>query len=88
MNLDFFKYILALLIFGSNGIVASFIALTSYEIVFFRTMTGALFLILLFIGIRKKTAVPGLSKRSPVCGDLRSRDGGSAGCFCTRRMRR
>ncbi|WP_319378248.1 hypothetical protein [uncultured Methanocorpusculum sp.] len=49
MNLDLFKYILALLIFGSNGIVASFIALTSYEIVFFRTMIGALFLILLCI---------------------------------------
>ncbi len=54
MNLDFFKYILALLIFGSNGIVASFIALTSYEIVFFRTMIGVLFLILLFVAIRKK----------------------------------
>ncbi len=64
MNLDFFKYILALLIFGSNGIVASFIALTSYEIVFFRTMTGALFLILLFIGIRKKPQFPAYRKEA------------------------
>jgi len=32
-----FKYIIALLLFGSNGIVASHIALTSYEIVFTRT---------------------------------------------------
>lgn len=64
MNLDFFKYILALLIFGSNGIVASFIALTSYEIVFFRTMTGALFLILLFVAIRKKTQFPAYRKEA------------------------
>ncbi len=64
MNLDFFKYILALLIFGSNGIVASFIALTSYEIVFFRTMIGARFLILLFFGIRKKPQFPAYRKES------------------------
>lgn len=64
MNLDFLKYILALLIFGSNGIVASFIALTSYEIVFFRTMTGALFLILLFVAIRKKTQFPAYRKEA------------------------
>ena len=35
MNKSYFKYILALLLFGSNGIVASYISLTSYEIVFF-----------------------------------------------------
>jgi len=64
MNLDFFKYILALLIFGSNGIVASFIALNSYEIVFFRTMTGALFLILLFVAIRKKPQFPAYRKEA------------------------
>jgi len=64
MNFDFFKYILALLIFGSNGIVASFIALTSYEIVFFRTMIGALFLILLFFGIRKKPQFPAYRKEA------------------------
>ncbi len=64
MNIDFFKYILALLIFGSNGIVASFIALNSYEIVFFRTMIGSLFLILLFVAIRKKPQFPAHRKET------------------------
>lgn len=43
------KYITALLLFGSNGIVASHITLSSYEIVFTRTFIGALFLVLIFI---------------------------------------
>ncbi|NCB30272.1 MAG: EamA family transporter [Clostridia bacterium] len=42
------KYIGSLLIFGFNGIVASQIALSSYEIVFARTLLGSLFLILAF----------------------------------------
>ena len=43
------KYIIALLLFGSNGIVASHITLNSYEIVFTRTLIGALFLVFIFI---------------------------------------
>lgn len=43
------KYLLALLLFGSNGIVASYIFLSSYEIVWFRTLIGSLFLILVFV---------------------------------------
>lgn len=43
-----FKYIIALLLFGSNGIVASYISLSSYEIVLTRTLIGALFLVLIF----------------------------------------
>lgn len=46
---SYFKYILALLLFGSNGVVASHIALTSYEIVWLRTLIGSLFLIVLFL---------------------------------------
>ena len=34
--------------FGLNGIVASHISLSSYEIVFTRTLIGSLFLILIF----------------------------------------
>ena len=34
----FIKYLSALLLFGLNGIVASNIALSSYEIVFLRTL--------------------------------------------------
>ena len=48
-NKSVFKYIVALLLFGANGIVASYISLTSYEIVFTRTLIGSLFLILIFI---------------------------------------
>ncbi len=43
------KYLCALLLFGLNGIVASNIALNSYEIVFLRTMVGSVLLILLFL---------------------------------------
>ena len=42
------KYILGLLLFGSNGIVASFIALSSYEIVLLRTMIGSFLLLAIF----------------------------------------
>ena len=43
------KYFTALLLFGTNGIVASQIMLSSDVIVFFRTLTGSLFLIACFI---------------------------------------
>ncbi len=56
MKRSYFKYILGLLLFGSNGIVASHIALSSYEIVLLRTLIGSLLLIILFfIGKGKLT---------------------------------
>ena len=48
MKQSYFKYIFGLLLFGSNGIVASCIALSSYEIVLLRTLIGSLLLIILF----------------------------------------
>jgi drug/metabolite transporter (DMT)-like permease len=42
------KFILSLLLFGSNGIVASYISLSSYEIVLLRTLIGSLLLITIF----------------------------------------
>lgn len=48
MKRDYSKYIFALLLFGSNGIAASFIDLNSYEIVLLRTLIGSLFLIITF----------------------------------------
>ncbi len=45
----FIKYISALLLFGLNGIVASHIPLTSYEIVFLRTLIGSILLVGLFL---------------------------------------
>ncbi len=43
------KYLSALLLFGLNGIVASQIPMSSYEIVFLRTMIGSVLLFILFI---------------------------------------
>lgn len=48
MKQAYLKYIASLLLFGSNGIVASCILLSSYEIVFLRTMIGSLLLVGLF----------------------------------------
>lgn len=44
----FAKHLCALLLFGTNGIVASHIALNSVEIVFFRSLIGSLLLLFLF----------------------------------------
>lgn len=49
MNKPLFKYITALLLFGSNGIIASLIGLSSYEIVMFRTLIGSVLLITLYL---------------------------------------
>lgn len=46
---DFLKYLLGLLLFGSNGVVASFIALQSHEIVLLRSVLGSMFLLALFL---------------------------------------
>ncbi|KAF5087907.1 DMT family transporter [Acetobacterium wieringae] len=48
MTQAYLNYLLALLLFGTNGIVASFISLSSYEIVFLRTLIGSLLLVILF----------------------------------------
>ena len=47
-NKAFVKYISALLLFGSNGMVASFIQLSSLQIVLLRTLTGSILLAALF----------------------------------------
>lgn len=49
MNNPYFKYVISLLLFGSNGIIASLILLSSYEVVFWRTLIGSLFLLALFL---------------------------------------
>ncbi|BDH60336.1 EamA family transporter [Lysinibacillus sp. PLM2] len=54
MKNAYVKYIVALLLFGSNGIVASYILLNSYEIVFSRTLIGSIFLIIVFVLMRQK----------------------------------
>lgn len=43
------KYLSALLLFGLNGIIASHIAMNSYEIVFLRTLIGSVLLLGIFL---------------------------------------
>ena len=54
MKKAYIQYILALLLFGSNGIVAGAIALNSYEIVLLRTFFGSLFLAVIFKMTRRR----------------------------------
>ena len=54
MNNGYVKYVIALLLFGTNGIVASYILLNSYEIVYFRTLIGSIFLVLVFVLSKQK----------------------------------
>jgi drug/metabolite transporter (DMT)-like permease len=49
MNKSFIKYFAALLIFGTNGLVASHISLSSHEIVFWRSLFGSICLIAIFL---------------------------------------
>lgn len=49
MKSAYISYIFALLLFGSNGIIASCIDLSSVEIVLYRTLIGFLLLIFLFL---------------------------------------
>lgn len=57
MKKSYIKYFAALLLFGSNGIVASHIGLTSYEIVLLRTLMGSLSLIALFFITKQEIVV-------------------------------
>lgn len=57
MKQAYFKYILALLLFGSNGVVASYIRLSSYIIVLLRSLLGSLLLIAIFFFKEHKLTV-------------------------------
>lgn len=54
MKKSYLKYLSSLLLFGSNGIVASYIILSSYEIVFLRTLIGSIFLLCVFLFSKQK----------------------------------
>jgi len=54
MKRAYIKYLFALLLFGSNGIVASYISLNSYEIVFTRTLIGSALLLVVFFLSKEK----------------------------------
>lgn len=53
-NIHFFKYILAMLIFGTNGVIASQIPLSGAEIVLTRTILGSIVLALMFLILKNK----------------------------------
>ncbi len=54
MSKAFLKYLASLLLFGTNGIVAAHIALSSQEIVWFRTLLGSALLVGIFVLTRRK----------------------------------
>ena len=54
MKQDYFKYILGLLILGSNGVIASMISMSSYEIVLTRSFFGGCFLWFLILLTRQE----------------------------------
>lgn len=51
---ELLKYLISLLIFGMNGIVASYISMTSEQIVLSRTIIGGGMLLLLFFATRQR----------------------------------
>lgn len=57
MGRSYGAYLAALMLFGTNGIVASAIDLPSYAIVFTRTILGTAFLAAVFVLGRKKPAI-------------------------------
>ena len=54
MKKSYIKYIAALLLFGSNGVIAGNIALTSYQIVFTRALLGSVFLLAVFLAKKER----------------------------------
>ncbi|MDO5601217.1 MAG: DMT family transporter, partial [Oscillospiraceae bacterium] len=76
MNTAYPKQLGALLLFGMNGIVASYISMNSYEIVLSRTLIGCLFLLLLFLPQKRKFTF--LKHKKPLALVLAS--GAAMGC--------
>ncbi len=65
MRRAYTKYITSLLIFGSNGIIASYIALSGSEIVMTRTILGCLFLFLILKISKSGVSFKELKKQLP-----------------------
>ena len=59
----FVKYIIGLLLFGSNGIVADKINLSSYDIVLYRTLIGSIFLLALYFLLGNRLSLKNDSKK-------------------------
>ena len=88
MNNGLFTYLAALLLFGSNGIIAAAIALPSSDIVLLRTFLGALSLVtILAITQRHKLQAP-YRPREAAALLLSGAALGAAGFFCSEPTRR
>lgn len=57
MAISYFKYVFSVLIFGFNGIVARYIDMNSYEIVFMRAMIGGIFLLVVYLFSKDRTGI-------------------------------
>lgn len=55
MKKSYIKLLSGLFLFGSNGVVASYITLNSYEIVFLRTLISSIFLFFIFLLSKNKS---------------------------------
>lgn len=62
---DYAMYIFSLLIFGANGIISSYIDLTSAEIVCMRTLVGGAALLLVLIASRTRVSGAVLRREAP-----------------------
>lgn len=60
------KYLISLLIFGMNGIVASYIAMTSEQIVLSRTIIGGALLVILFFATRQQIHKDAIRRQWPL----------------------
>lgn len=81
---SYWNYIAGLLLFGSNGIVASGIALDSYKIVYLHCIIGIAVLLLLFLLTRQKRNVKGYER--DLC--FLAISGAATGCFYMKRISR
>ena len=79
---SYWNYIAGLLLFGSNGIVASGIALDSYKIVYLRCIIGITVLLLLFLLTRQKRNVKGIRERFMLSGNFGGGNGRLLGVGC------
>lgn len=66
MKSAFPKYVAALLLFGSNGVYAAGVHLTSSETVFFRSMLGGLLLATVFLITRRRSSAGLVMSRAEV----------------------
>ena len=79
MKSAYTKYISGLILFGLNGIVSSKILMSSYEIVFFRTLIGSVFLALVyFLFARRREQTVGEAANDAESGEV---ENGVSGIF-------